>query len=45
MLITEELTKLGLVFNSEGLLGLRHCNKNSEISFVIIIIIIIIIQL
>ena len=45
MLITEELTKLGLVFNSEGFLRLRHCNKNSEISFVIIIVIVIIIQL
>ena len=30
MLITEELSKLGLVFNSEGFLRLRHCDKNSE---------------
>ena len=30
MFITEELSKLGLVFNSEELLRLRHCDKNSE---------------
>ena len=30
MFITEELSKLGLVFNSEEFLRLRHCDKNSE---------------
>ena len=30
MFITEELSKLGLVFNSEEFLRLRHCHKNSE---------------
>ena len=30
MLLTEELTKIALVFNSKGFLRLRHCDKNSE---------------